>query len=699
MSLVPTTRSRWSNVAAMAAVALALYVPSLKAADNDLLNLSLDELMQVEVLESAATYPVTMADAPAVIEVLTAEEIDALAPRTLGDLLAQIPGFMVQDDRVRARLSVRGVSLPGDENTRVLVLVDGHPLMEYWSGTSPVSELAGIAPSQIKRLEVVQGPGSVLLGSSALWATINIVTKDGADLGGILWDSDFEPENRTVRYALSWGRQSDRSDLALHLNHAASQGAHLTFGNPGDRYAGASNAGQALSGYLRWKYRQVSLTLSLADQGKHVPHEWYQSLRAYDENRYQEQNTIAVLGITQHLAGGRELTLRAFGSDYRGHWYYAVAPEDGSETQAWELWMDKGMARSVGLEAVYVHPYRDWFRSAFGLRTRWVQAEQHSGQRSIDDRQWAGDGDAIPPNAREQQFNVLDAYGTAQARLLPRWQVFGGAHFNRTYGEQRLTPKGGFILDAGRAWCLKAMAGEGFRTPSIYERSSSDDVTYIPNPDLTPEIVRTVEVTLLKALAGAAGGDAENGLQPRASLTAYVNRLKSIISMENVPRENTFHAGDTTYADTLIQFVNVGSVEALGVQLALRDLSLAEWRLSGHVSLQRTENEAEESTLGNSPEWLGLVRVLRTRGEWISSLEGRYVGRRDSYAGRGLASITTAHLFVAWRPRNAPLEVGLRVDNLFDAPGKVALFQPDYTPLETVAIDGRVFTIHLQAHL
>jgi hypothetical protein len=32
---------------------------------------------------------------------------------------------------------------------------------------------------------------------------------------------------------------------------------------------------------------------------------------------------------------------------------------------------------------------------------------------------------------------------------------------------------------------------------------------------------------------------------------------------------------------------------------------------------------------------------------------------------------------------------------LFDAPGEVALYQPDFTPLETVPIDGRRVSVQV----
>jgi hypothetical protein len=66
-----------------------------------------------------------------------------------------------------------------------------------------------------------------------------------------------------------------------------------------------------------------------------------------------------------------------------------------------------------------------------------------------------------------------------------------------------------------------------------------------------------------------------------------------------------------------------------------------------------------------------------------------------SYAGRELAPITTLHLQVGWQPRGGRSDVRLRVDNLLDSPGDVALYQPDFAPLETVPIDGRRLSVQV----
>ncbi|MDX9907811.1 MAG: TonB-dependent receptor [Bacteroidales bacterium] len=100
-----------------------------------------------------------------------------------------ISGFGVADGAA-GQISIRGIG--GSPNTRVLVLIDGHPQFMGIFG-HPLPD--AYAASDAEKVEVVRGPASILYGSNAMGGVINIITreqaKDGISVQGKLGYGSF----------------------------------------------------------------------------------------------------------------------------------------------------------------------------------------------------------------------------------------------------------------------------------------------------------------------------------------------------------------------------------------------------------------------------------------------------------------------------------------------------------------------------
>ena len=146
--------------------------------------LSLDSLL-AQPVQSAAKYTQTMTEAAAAVTIITADDIRRYGYRTLEDILRRVPDLYTSYDRNYTYLGVRGFSRPTDYNDRVLLLVNGHTTNEAVNGSAGLGTEQVLDPDAIERVEVVQGPGSALYGTGAMFASINIVTKDGTALDGV----------------------------------------------------------------------------------------------------------------------------------------------------------------------------------------------------------------------------------------------------------------------------------------------------------------------------------------------------------------------------------------------------------------------------------------------------------------------------------------------------------------------------------
>lgn len=114
---------------------------------------------------------------PRNVTVITREEIQALSPFTITDVLKTVAGLTVRDftgTGALASVDLRGFGETGSLHT--LVMVDGRRINEVdLSG----ADFSTIPVENVERIEILRGPASVLYGDSAVGGVINIITRTG----------------------------------------------------------------------------------------------------------------------------------------------------------------------------------------------------------------------------------------------------------------------------------------------------------------------------------------------------------------------------------------------------------------------------------------------------------------------------------------------------------------------------------------
>lgn len=138
---------------------------------------------------------------------VTSSEIEKKGYTTVSDAIRNFPGLDMNDaGPFRARPVIRGVF-----GTRILVLVDGKRLNDQ----REVVDFAGVSMSlidvnSIERIEVVNGPASVLYGSDAMGGVINIITKQNR------FSNELKPTARYRSvYSVTDQHSSNRFDVGM----------------------------------------------------------------------------------------------------------------------------------------------------------------------------------------------------------------------------------------------------------------------------------------------------------------------------------------------------------------------------------------------------------------------------------------------------------------------------------------------------
>lgn len=129
----------------------------------------------------ASKKPLSGRESPSIVSLITQEEIKNSGARDLIDLLNLVPGF---DFGVDVE-GIVGVGMRGNwaHEGKVLLLLDGQEMNEILFGTSQFGNHFSV--DQIKRIEIIRGPGSAIYGGYSEYGVINIITHDGEDLNGI----------------------------------------------------------------------------------------------------------------------------------------------------------------------------------------------------------------------------------------------------------------------------------------------------------------------------------------------------------------------------------------------------------------------------------------------------------------------------------------------------------------------------------
>lgn len=138
---------------------------------SELQALSLADLLNVRV-ETSSRSDESLSDAPNTMYVITRDQILRRGYRTLREVLRTIPGINVFHKDIQFVGQVRGIA-PND-NEKIALLINGHDISNV---DEPDFMNGPIDVSIADRIEVIIGPGSVLYGTDALLAIVNIIMK------------------------------------------------------------------------------------------------------------------------------------------------------------------------------------------------------------------------------------------------------------------------------------------------------------------------------------------------------------------------------------------------------------------------------------------------------------------------------------------------------------------------------------------
>ncbi len=198
-------------------------------------------------------------DVPSNIQIITKEEIEKMNPIKITDVLQQLPGVFFTDTGTEPQISIRGTRTD-TSSSGAYVMIDGIPIQ---MGRYGFSELEGLLPGSVEKIEVVKGPLSSLYGGDAAQGVINIFTKKGQGKTKVNVSSMFGSYGDR-RYSASATGATNKVDYSASINRREYDGYRY-----GATYDGINFLGNL--GYSIDDFSRLSLLCSINDLDRYSP--------------------------------------------------------------------------------------------------------------------------------------------------------------------------------------------------------------------------------------------------------------------------------------------------------------------------------------------------------------------------------------------------------------------------------------------
>jgi len=477
------------------------------------------------------------------ISVVTDEQIRNIGARDLIDILRTVPGIGVSQNNIgNYEIESRGVKTYFSE--KVLFMLNSHPIDINLTNGGPSSwpKLTHVAVENIKRIEIIRGPGSALYGANAFSALVNIISKNADDIDGVELTAQAGTY-ATQSYNLLFGNSFAGLDVSGNFNFFDTNGfkAYVPSDNQAhfDNLYGTTNASLAPGKNDPWEKRNdVELRLD------------YQDLEL--QLRYASKKSGSYFGTADALNNDSEISSYFYSTSLK----YTTDISDKSELQAriyhdfmsfdnyWEIFPD-----GFNLGGVFPEGYNILALgklSTFGadIQTNYEVADNNNlifgffaeNQKQYDIENWTnyvpstgikyGDGTGLTDFSAtqnwngEQQRNIYAFYAEDIWDIRENFRLTSGLrydHFSDT--GSIVNPRAGFAWEFIEDYRLKLMYGEAFRAPTFAEQYNINNSIWVGNPNVKPETVKTLEVSL--------GADFSRSIQAKA--TFFHSKLADVI--------------------------------------------------------------------------------------------------------------------------------------------------------------------------
>lgn len=404
---------------------------------------------------------VNRSSVPITVSVIERDEIERSGFTSLLPVLSQnIPGLFVTQKSVTGfgistgsagEINIRGVG----QGNKVLMLFDGQP---QWAGVFGHSIGDLYVSSDIERVEVIRGPGSLLYGSNAMGGVVNVITRKSEKEGRESRARISYGSYNTQKYMVNNGYRKGKFSSFISVNHDRTDG-HRS--NSDFRMTN----GFAKIGYKPGEHFNIEANVSLA--------------KIYNENPGRRDDPVtdnkmnilrgsaSILFENFHRYGSGAVQIFANAGDHEINDGYKIG-------ELPKTYLFNSVDHNYG---VMVHENIRLFKG-------------NTFTMGFDYKNWGGRAWNSPINSGtntslvNRNINETAGYFIVQQEFFDNLTINGGLRFEyNSEFEGEWIPQIGATLKAFKNNVLKGSISKGYRSPTIREM-----YMFPPqNPNLMPE--------------------------------------------------------------------------------------------------------------------------------------------------------------------------------------------------------------------
>lgn len=468
-------------------------------------NMSFEQLMNIDVV-TASGRPEKATEAPSIIRVIVAEQIERLGVTSLIDVLKYLPGVEpnMTPDGVYS-ISMRGLRKDGV----ILLLIDGHSFNDLYNGR-PILDMP---VDFIEKIEVIEGPASAVYGTNAIAGVINIITKSdkkdvvirggthgtyGANVNYVFTKDDFNMGTSLGYYS------TDGPNQDLHADREDAKNWSLTaYDKIGRTKRPVEDV--VLNTNMRYRSLKVNFTGLMRERGLWVGPNYVLT----NESVYKKNQALLNVSNEFRLSDRLSITPCIYSSyvgvdallqDAPDNYESAISnqvfengklikEEYGGIKTGGQVIMNIRASAKLTLTSASMYELQKLFKYDLS-RNYQITGDEYRGE--------FGNYDSVPFEQKGKQREVLAYYLSGNYKL-KEIGVNAGVRLD-SYSDfgHTVNPRIGITYPLTKEFNIKALYGSAFRAPvfrELYDNTSiGNEIGIKGNDELKPETIKTAEL-------------------------------------------------------------------------------------------------------------------------------------------------------------------------------------------------------------